>query len=88
MLFRGATFTITAAAGSDTITLNSSIAANSQIQVLSGDHVVNPDIAMAAGDPIITVADSSSLTLNGVLSDAVTGQAAARDFHRSRYVDP
>ena len=76
MLFRGAGFTITAAAGSDTITLDSSIAANTQIQVLSGDHVVNPDIAMAAGDPIITVAGSSSLTLNGVLSDAGTASAA------------
>ena len=37
MLFRGTGFTITAAAGSDTITLDSSIAANTQIQVLSGD---------------------------------------------------
>ena len=32
---------------------------------------------MAVGDPIFNVAGSSSLTLNGVLSDAVTGQAAA-----------
>ncbi len=45
--------------------------------MLSGDHIVNPDIKMAVGDPIITVAGSSSLTLNGVLSDAVTGQPAA-----------
>ena len=77
MLFRGATFTISKDGANDAITLNSSIAANAQIQVLSGDHIVNPDIEMATGDPIITIAGSSSLTLNGVLSDAVTGQPAA-----------
>ena len=43
--------------------------------MLSGDHVVNPDIKMAAGDPIITVAIGSSLTLGGVLSDAGTASA-------------
>jgi hypothetical protein len=37
---------------------------------------VNPDIKMAAGDPIITVAGGASLTLNGVLSDLNAGQPA------------
>ena len=41
--------------GSETITLNSTIAADSQIQVIAGTSSVAPDIIMAAGDPLITV---------------------------------
>jgi autotransporter-associated beta strand protein len=62
----GYTITPTAA---QTITLQTSIAADTQIQVLSGDHVINANIIMAAGDPIINIADGQKLTLNGNLSD-------------------
>jgi fibronectin-binding autotransporter adhesin len=51
------------------IKLQSSLALDTQIQAVLGDSVVAPDIKMAAGDPIITVADGASLTLSGVLSD-------------------
>ncbi len=70
MLFRGATYTITAAnQTTDTITLDSLIAANAQIQVLSGSHTVNPDMVITA-DPVVTVAADSQLTLNGAISGA------------------
>jgi fibronectin-binding autotransporter adhesin len=74
LLFNSTGNTITS--NGSRLTLNSTIAGNAQIQVLSGANVVNPDIDMAAGDPIITVAGNSSLTLNGVLRDMTTGQPA------------
>jgi autotransporter-associated beta strand protein len=55
--------------GAQTITLQSTIAANTHIEVVSGDHVINSNIVMAQGDPLINVAVGQKLTLNGVLSN-------------------
>jgi autotransporter-associated beta strand protein len=55
--------------GAQTITLQSTIAANTHIEVVSGNHVINSNIVMAQGDPLINVAVGQKLTLNGVLSN-------------------
>jgi autotransporter-associated beta strand protein/T5SS/PEP-CTERM-associated repeat protein len=55
--------------GAQTITLQSTIAANTHIEVVSGDHVINSNIVMADGGPIVNVAAGHKLTLNGVLSN-------------------
>ena len=52
--------------GTQTITLQTTIAADTQIQSVAGTSSVAPDILMAAGDPIISVASGSALTLSGV----------------------
>ena len=79
MLFNtasGTGYTINKAATTPpAITLHSTIALDAQIQVLAGTQVVNPDIKLA-GIPLITVATDSQLTLNGILSNEVSGQAA------------
>jgi autotransporter-associated beta strand protein len=56
------------------ITMDSSIAKNWYIAVLSGSHTVNADIAMAAGDgqALIKVPVNSQLTLGGALSGLTT----------------
>ena len=51
------------------------VAGSAQIQVLSGNHVIQPNIVMYAGDPIISVASGASLTLSGDLSE-VDGDAS------------
>jgi autotransporter-associated beta strand protein len=56
------------------ITLDSSIAKNWYIAVLSGSHTVNADIAMAAGDgqALVKVPVASHLTLGGSLGNLTT----------------
>jgi hypothetical protein len=65
----GGTFTIAKDLAGHSLRLQSTIAANSQIQVLSGDGIVEPDITMTPGDPLIYVPPFSTLTLSGVLSE-------------------
>jgi autotransporter-associated beta strand protein len=56
------------------ITMDSGIAKNWYISVLSGSHTVNADIAMAAGDgqSLVKVPVNSQLTLGGALSGLTT----------------
>ena len=77
LLFNG-TYTIQKNSGANppAIVLQTSIAADTQIQAIAGDSIVYPDIYMAAGDPVISVSSGASLTLNGILRD-ITGQHAA-----------
>ena len=53
------------------LTLQSSIAGNAQIQSLTGDNIVNPNITMV-GTPIITVPTGTTLTLGGNLSGSTS----------------
>jgi fibronectin-binding autotransporter adhesin len=79
LLFNGG-FTIEKDIDNHSLTMQTSIALNTQIQVLAGNSVVNPDIKMAGGDPIVSVANNMSLTLNGVLSN-LNANAAAITFN-------
>jgi autotransporter-associated beta strand protein len=64
--------------GSETITLESSIAQLAHITVLGGSHTVEAGVKLGAGTgpsagrAIIRLADASHLTLSGVVSDATT----------------
>ena len=62
--------------GTHAITLKTTIAVDTRIEVLGGAHTINPNIKMAAGDPTITVASGASLIINGVMSDLVAGSPA------------
>ncbi len=79
MLFNGS-YTISSSTNptfsSDAIILHSSVAVNDQIQAVAGSSTVAPNIKMAAGSPLITVAGGASLNLAGGLSDLVAGQPA------------
>ena len=69
MLFNGSyTISKDPAHMSDAIVLQSALAADSQIQVLSGASSVAPDIQITAGDPVVTLTAGSRLTLSGVVS--------------------
>jgi autotransporter-associated beta strand protein/T5SS/PEP-CTERM-associated repeat protein len=66
--------------GSETITLNSSIAQNWHITVLGGSHAVEAGLKLGAGtgQSAIRLVDGSQLTLSGVIGDATT--AAGLNF--------
>ncbi|MCC6127278.1 MAG: autotransporter-associated beta strand repeat-containing protein [Pirellulales bacterium] len=77
LIFKGASgesYTITPTDSGKTITLKSTIAPDWHVSVLSGEHAVAAGLKLAAGagQSVIRLADSSHLTLSGVLSDDTT----------------
>jgi autotransporter-associated beta strand protein len=70
MLFKTSStgYTIAPATAADTITLSSSIAADAQIQSLSGDNVIAANIITTTGDPIIGVSPGIKLTNTAAIS--------------------
>ena len=74
----GESYKITPASGAETITLNSGIAQNWHITVLSGTHEVAAGLKLgagtgtAAGQSAIRLANDSHLTLSGPIGDETT----------------